>query len=130
MPDIIFVYPRTLWDIKNVTTRLPLAALYIGSLLQERGFTVQVIDQRVDERGSEYPCTAEDAVYATFELENGVLCQFNSSWAVRVRRDDLLTHPFEIEDGYLKLPTRPGLGSDLIEEELLKHPPAEYPGAR
>jgi predicted dehydrogenase len=49
------------------------------------------VDQRVDEQGSEYPCTAEDAVYATFELENGVLCQFNSSWAVRVRRDDLLT---------------------------------------
>jgi galactonate dehydratase len=45
-------------------------------------------------------------------------------------RDDLLTHPFEIEDGHLKLPTRPGLGSDLIEEELLKHPARDYPGAR
>jgi len=45
-------------------------------------------------------------------------------------RDDLLTHPFEIEEGYLKLPDRPGLGSDLIEGELLKHPPGEYPGAR
>ena len=45
MPDIVLIYPRTLWDIKNVTTRLPLAALYIGSLLQERGFGVQVIDQ-------------------------------------------------------------------------------------
>jgi galactonate dehydratase len=45
-------------------------------------------------------------------------------------RDDLLTHPFEIEDGYLKVPTRPGLGSDLIEEELLKHPAKHYPWAR
>mgnify|MGYP000423396618 CR=1 FL=1 len=36
MPDVILVYPRTLWDIKNVTTRLPLAALYIGSLLQAK----------------------------------------------------------------------------------------------
>ncbi|MBN1401446.1 MAG: mandelate racemase/muconate lactonizing enzyme family protein [Anaerolineae bacterium] len=45
-------------------------------------------------------------------------------------RDDLMTHPFVIEKGYLKLPERPGLGSDLIEEELLKHPPAQYPGAR
>ena len=45
-------------------------------------------------------------------------------------RDDLLTHPFEVEEGYLKLPDRPGLGSDLIEKELLKHPPGEYPGAR
>jgi len=45
-------------------------------------------------------------------------------------RDDLMTHPFQIEDGCLVLPDRPGLGSDLIEEELLKHPPAQYPGAR
>lgn len=45
-------------------------------------------------------------------------------------RDDLMTHPFEVEEGYLKLPTRPGLGSDLNEKELLKHPPGEYPGAR
>ena len=45
-------------------------------------------------------------------------------------RDDLMTHPFEIEDGYLKLPERPGLGSDLIEAELLKHPPINYPTAR
>jgi galactonate dehydratase len=45
-------------------------------------------------------------------------------------RDDLMTHPFEIVDGYLQLPNRPGLGSDLIEEELLKHPAGVYPGAR
>ena len=45
-------------------------------------------------------------------------------------RDDLLTHPFVVEDGYLLLPERPGLGSDLIEEELLKHPAKEYPWAR
>jgi L-alanine-DL-glutamate epimerase-like enolase superfamily enzyme len=45
-------------------------------------------------------------------------------------RDDLMTHPFEIENGYLKISQRPGLGSDLIEEELRKHPPQAYPGAR
>ncbi|HUX14394.1 MAG TPA: Gfo/Idh/MocA family oxidoreductase [Spirochaetia bacterium] len=49
------------------------------------------IPKRIDERGSEYACTADDAAYGTFELESGVICQFNSSWAVRVRRDDLLT---------------------------------------
>jgi galactonate dehydratase len=36
-------------------------------------------------------------------------------------RDDLMTHPFEINNGYLKVPDRPGLGSDLIESELVKH---------
>ena len=45
-------------------------------------------------------------------------------------RDDLLTHPWSVTDGYLPISTRPGLGSDLIEAELLKHPPVAYPGAR
>jgi galactonate dehydratase len=45
-------------------------------------------------------------------------------------RDDLMTHPFTIADGHLHLSGRPGLGSDLIEAELLKHPPVAYPGAR
>ena len=34
---------------------------------------------------------ADDAAYATFVTDRGVICQFNSSWCVRVRRDDLLT---------------------------------------
>lgn len=49
------------------------------------------IKTRHDEQGAAYNCTADDSAYATFELENGVICQFNSSWDVRVRRDDLLT---------------------------------------
>lgn len=49
------------------------------------------IPTRVDENGNTYKCTADDAAYATFELDNGVIAHFNSSWTVRVRRDDLLT---------------------------------------
>lgn len=49
------------------------------------------IPERIDEQGKPYKCTADDAAYATFELENGIIAQFNSSWTVRVRRDDLLT---------------------------------------
>jgi len=49
------------------------------------------IPHRVDEQGKVYNCTADDAAYATFELENGIIAHFNSSWTVRVRRDDLLT---------------------------------------
>ena len=45
--------------------------------------------ERIDEQGNPYKCTADDSCYATMELENGILCQFNSSWTVRVRRDDL-----------------------------------------
>ncbi len=49
------------------------------------------VRERVDEKGDKFECTADDACYATFELENGLLVHFNSSWCVRVRRDDLLT---------------------------------------
>ena len=34
---------------------------------------------------------AAAAAYATFALEGGIIAHFNSSWCVRVRRDDLLT---------------------------------------
>ena len=49
------------------------------------------IPKRVDEAGKTYAADADDAAYATFELEGGVIAQLNSSWAVRVRRDDLVT---------------------------------------
>jgi predicted dehydrogenase len=49
------------------------------------------IPERIDEAGRPYRCTADDAAYATFELEGGIVAHFNSSWCVRVRRDDLLT---------------------------------------
>ncbi len=48
------------------------------------------IPRRVDETGKPYTATADDAVYATFELSNGILVQINSSWCTRVNRDDLL----------------------------------------
>jgi predicted dehydrogenase len=49
------------------------------------------IPKRVDEKGNTYVCTADDAAYATFELEGGIVAQVNSSWTVRVNREDLLT---------------------------------------
>ena len=49
------------------------------------------IPERRDEAGKPYAASADDAAYATFELENGVIVQINSSWCVRVKRDDLVT---------------------------------------
>src|SRR5438093_1963501 len=52
------------------------------------------IPKRWDEQGREYKATADDAAYATFELagaDGPVIAQINSSWATRVRRDDLAT---------------------------------------
>jgi len=54
------------------------------------------IAERVDEDGKRYAATADDAAYATFELDAGpgqmpIVAQINSSWTTRVRRDDLVT---------------------------------------
>ena len=48
------------------------------------------IPERVNEQGEPYKCTTDDSAYAMFQTDTGVFCQFNSSWNVRVRRDDLL----------------------------------------
>jgi predicted dehydrogenase len=48
------------------------------------------IPTRVDEAGRPYPATADDAAYAIFELAGGVIAQLNSSWTVRVDRNELV----------------------------------------
>ena len=48
------------------------------------------IPQRVDESGATYEATADDAAYAVFEIEGGIIAQLNSSWTVRVNRDELV----------------------------------------
>jgi predicted dehydrogenase len=46
--------------------------------------------RRIDEGGKPYDVDVEDHAFAIFELEGGVLAQVGSSWASRVKRDDLL----------------------------------------
>lgn len=53
------------------------------------------IPERWDENDESYAADADDAAYATFQLEGGIIAQINSSWCVRVRRDDLVT--FQID---------------------------------
>ncbi|MCJ7839868.1 Gfo/Idh/MocA family oxidoreductase [Lederbergia sp. NSJ-179] len=62
-----------------------------GNVTAVSAYATTHIPKRIDEEGKEYECTADDAAYATFELEGGIIAQVNSSWAVRVNRDDLLT---------------------------------------
>jgi predicted dehydrogenase len=70
-----------------------------GSLKSLTALGAFHIPSRIDEEGKEYNCTAEDAAYAIFEIKNGIICSFNSSWVVRVRRDDLLSIQVEGTEG-------------------------------
>ncbi|MBB5117627.1 oxidoreductase [Streptomyces eurocidicus] len=57
------------------------------------------IPRRWDERGKPYEARADDAVYAVLELESGAVAQLNSSWAVRVHRDELLEFQVDGTEG-------------------------------
>lgn len=61
----------------NITSVTCLGATHIGT--------------RWDEQGQPFDCDTDDAAYATFITDRNIICQFNSSWCTRVRRDDLLT---------------------------------------
>jgi len=49
------------------------------------------VPSRVDEAGKTYAADTDDAAYATFQLAGGAIAHINSSWCVRVKRDDLVT---------------------------------------
>jgi predicted dehydrogenase len=57
------------------------------------------IPERVDEHGQRYRATADDAAYAIFELAGGIVAQINSSWAVRVHRDELVEFQVDGTEG-------------------------------
>ncbi|MEU5832356.1 Gfo/Idh/MocA family oxidoreductase [Streptomyces diacarni] len=66
----------------------------IGKVKSVTSATATHIPTRWDERGEAYEATADDAAYGIFELEtpsgDAVIAQINSSWAVRVYRDELV----------------------------------------
>lgn len=113
MTDIILIYPRTLWDIKNVTTRLPLAALYIGTVLKENGFSVQVIDQRVDDRWADslQECLRDRPLWVGISSMTGRQIKWGLEASQIVRRAD---------------PTIPivwgGVHPTILPEQTLAHP--------
>jgi predicted dehydrogenase len=57
------------------------------------------LPRRHDEHGQPYRATADDAAYAIFELEGGAVAQVNSSWAVRVHRDELVEFQVDGTEG-------------------------------
>ena len=61
--------------------------------------SVTHIPVRWDENGEEYAATADDAAYGIFEIDGGVIAQINSSWCVRVDRDELVEFQVDGTEG-------------------------------
>jgi predicted dehydrogenase len=68
-----YIFDRLLGEIKAVSCR-----------------HITALPERRDETGNSYRVDVEDTAFAIFELAGGVLAQVGSSWASRVKRDDLL----------------------------------------
>ncbi len=68
-----YIFDRLLGEVKAVSCR-----------------HMTALPERRDETGNPYQVDVEDTAFAIFELAGGVLAQVSSSWASRVKRDDLL----------------------------------------
>lgn len=58
-----------------------------------------------------------DATCTNFYVQE-MLADFDVPWL-----NDLVDDPLQVTDGYIDVPTSPGLGIELDEEEIAKHPP-------
>ncbi|WP_153814268.1 Gfo/Idh/MocA family oxidoreductase [Streptomyces sp. SUK 48] len=70
-----------------------------GRVTSVQALTATHIPRRRDERGEPYEATADDAAYGIFELDGGAIAQINSSWAVRVHRDELVEFQVDGTEG-------------------------------
>jgi predicted dehydrogenase len=71
----------------------------VGPVRSVYAHAVTHLPERWDEQGHRYRADADDAAYAVFELDGGVVAQVNSSWAVRVHRAELVEFQIDGTDG-------------------------------
>jgi predicted dehydrogenase len=78
---ILDMYPHWRYVIETI----------VGRIARVASAQWTATPERADERGARYPVDVEDSATTMVELENGAFGTILSSWATRVRRDDLLT---------------------------------------
>ncbi|MCT9929478.1 Gfo/Idh/MocA family oxidoreductase [Planotetraspora sp. A-T 1434] len=77
---VLDMFPHWAYVLENLFGRVESVYAHVSTHIPERW----------DERGQVYKATADDAAYGVFEIEGGVVAQINSSWTVRVNRDELV----------------------------------------
>ena len=78
---ILDMYPHWRYVIESI----------IGGIVAVASSAWTATPERIDERGQRYPVAVEDSAATLVEIEGGIFGTIASSWATRVRRDDLLT---------------------------------------
>src|SRR5262245_34558667 len=78
---ILDMYPHWRYVIERI----------VGRITRVASAEWTATPERIDERGERYAVAVEDSAATLVELENGAFGTILSSWATRVRRDDLLT---------------------------------------
>ncbi len=85
-PIVVLVYTRTGWDIKNVTSLLPLSVLYLVRPLKQAGFDVALIDQRIDRDWAATPRrAAPNALFVGISAMTGTQIEWGLRAAAAVR---------------------------------------------
>jgi predicted dehydrogenase len=77
---VLDMYPH--WRYLTSSLMGPIKAVSCRKVTQQT--------RRWDEAGQPFDVDVEDEVFATFEFESGALAQVTTSWASRVKRDDLI----------------------------------------
>src|SRR5262249_11841335 len=78
---ILDMYPHWRYVIESI----------VGRIVRVASSAWIATPERVDERGERYGVAVEDSATTLVELEGGAFGTILSSWATRIRRDDLLT---------------------------------------
>ena len=86
---VLDMFPHWRYVLEHIIA--PVRSVYATSVTH--------IPQRHDEQGKPYAATADDAAYAVFGLDRGIVAQVNSSWAVRVHRGELVEFQVDGTEG-------------------------------
>ena len=86
---ILDMYPHWRYVIESI----------LGRIRRVATIATTATPERCDEAGKPYPVDVEDTAATLVELKSGAIGTIISSWATRVRRDDLMTLQVDGTDG-------------------------------
>ncbi|UCF36929.1 MAG: B12-binding domain-containing radical SAM protein [Acidobacteriota bacterium] len=75
---VVLIYPNTGMDVFGINVGLPLACLYLGTVLEEAGYRVEVLDERIT-------ASFEDDVRASIRKERPIFVGISAMTGMQIR---------------------------------------------